>query len=642
MKDEGSDKRLSVKLNQYFEHNIKLSFVWDESVIIVTNDDKVYEFERRRSVKTIQYLIMNISNDNKKIKTIIDYSIVNELCNKQVIDFKNSHFHVIARTSDGKVYCWGRNAWKGCLGNGKNDWKTYKPELNEYLSEKQIIDICCGKLHTIVLTNSGEVYSWGCNDSGQIGIASDSEAVLIPQQVVFQLRDGEKVKAISCGLNHSLALSDGGRVFSWGDNHYKQMGVSSDSLFKSSKPILIEMNEIIIEKISCGRNHNLLLSREADIYVFGDNSDGQLGIGDKETQMTPKKLNVSDQIFKDISSHSHCNISVAFSVNGLYYIWGRCERKVITEPKQIKFNSFEEIFEYYLKVNFKPIENRIIEFDYNFLKNGKYEADFKQIKELGEGGYGKVFKVEKLPNDSFEDYFILYKKLDKENFAIKKIEFKAEYEKEFLNELETSPIVYELDNQNVIKYHNIWFENDFTLKNGNKIYSNNFILHIQMELCDKTLNEFIEEIKNDSDLYSNEMLTELGFNLANVILIQILKGVNYLHKQNPQIIHRDLSPWNIMLKIGDPVYSLELEMELEWLGFGMPTFEKYSKSIVKIADLGLATIHKYASHSHTEDRGHISFQAPEVEKGGDYDTRADIYSLGLVLQQLFIIDVNRY
>ena len=81
------------------------------------------------------------------------------------------------------------------------------------------------------------------------------------------------------------------------------------------------MNEIIIEKISCGLIHNLLLSREGDIYVFGDNSDGQLGTGDKETQITPKKMNIKEK-FTDISAHSLYNISVALSVNDLYYIWG--------------------------------------------------------------------------------------------------------------------------------------------------------------------------------------------------------------------------------------------------------------------------------------------------------------------------------
>ena len=108
-------------------------------------------------------------------------------------------------------------------------------------------------------------------------------------------------------------------------------------------------------------NHNLLLSRDGDIYVFGDNSYGQLGTGDRETQITPKKLNIKEK-FTEISAHFHENISVALSENGYYYIWGNCE-EVITEPKETEFKSFEEIFENYLKINYKPIEKRIISFD---------------------------------------------------------------------------------------------------------------------------------------------------------------------------------------------------------------------------------------------------------------------------------------
>ena len=64
-----------------------------------------------------------------------------------------------------------------------------------------------------------------------------------------------------------------------------------------------------------------------------------------------------------------------------------------------------------------------------------------------------------------------------------------------------------------------------------------------------SLNDFIKEMKKDKNLYSNEMLTESGYDKANEIFIQILNGVNYLHKQNKPIIHRDLNPMNIMLKI---------------------------------------------------------------------------------------------
>jgi serine/threonine protein kinase len=69
-----------------------------------------------------------------------------------------------------------------------------------------------------------------------------------------------------------------------------------------------------------------------------------------------------------------------------------------------------------------------------------------------------------------------------------------------------------------------------------------------MELCDKTLENVTNEFDKDSNLKSNRTLTTVGYYIATKIFLQILKGVNHLHKQNPSIISRDLKPANILLK----------------------------------------------------------------------------------------------
>jgi alpha-tubulin suppressor-like RCC1 family protein len=68
----------------------------------VTKEDKVYEFER--NLETLLEL-------DKKNISFIESKIVNELCFKHIIDFKNGWYHVIARTIEGNVYCWGQNVW---------------------------------------------------------------------------------------------------------------------------------------------------------------------------------------------------------------------------------------------------------------------------------------------------------------------------------------------------------------------------------------------------------------------------------------------------------------------------------------------------------------------------------------------------
>jgi serine/threonine-protein kinase len=138
-----------------------------------------------------------------------------------------------------------------------------------------------------------------------------------------------------------------------------------------------------------------------------------------------------------------------------------------------------------------------------------------------------------------------------------------------------------------------------------------------MELCDKTLDDVIKEFDKESHLKTNGTLTTAGYCIASNIFLQILEGVNHLHKQNPPLIHRDLKPANILLKKSD------------------------SKGIcVKIADFGLMAIHKLLEKSHTIDKGTPKYTAPEVINSRNYNTKADIYSLGVIFRNLFDLEIT--
>jgi alpha-tubulin suppressor-like RCC1 family protein len=579
--------QFSNKISEEIKKNIKFihifnynNFLNDKNVILVTNDDEVFCFGSNT------YGVLGFGHQ----KEIKELSINEYLSNKQIIDFKNSLFHTIARTIDGKLYCFGCNEW-GLLGIGIEDKEIYSPQLNEYLLNENIIDICCGSSHTLALTSNNGVYAWGWNYFGQIGIKSNRD-VFKPIRV--NEFNGEKVKAISCGLWHSMALTESGRVFSWGNNAWGQLGIENSeeehiSEFSNS-PKLIKLDEnIVIEKISCGSEHSLLLSRESDIYGSGRNEFRQLGTNtEKEIQLKPIKL-IHSQKFIEISSHCTHFFSAALSKNNLYYVWGNCgENETINEPKETEFQSFQELFAHYFEIAPK----------FDLIMTGKYTKYWSEISKFGSGSFGTVFKVKHISSD--------------ETFAIKKISLKEKKEvKEYIDkEFNTSLIILNHENEFLVKYHEVWYENEFEIINGLREWIENYTIYIQMDLCDKTLSQFSEEIKKDPKLYSNESLTELGFYISSKMFIQILKGVNYLH--NKKIIHRDLKPDNILLKSGT----------------------------IKIGDFGLAKAHDM-NIVHTGDKGAVKYAAPEVLSSEPYDTRADIYSLGIILQELFEIDINR-
>jgi serine/threonine protein kinase len=276
-------------------------------------------------------------------------------------------------------------------------------------------------------------------------------------------------------------------------------------------------------------------------------------------------------------------------------------------PQSTKYESFEDI----LRAN-EMIENiktfgKLIEFKDSFVKNDFYSKNFEEIKELGSGSFGSVFKV-KIREDS-EDYDV-YRMMGRDYSAVKKIEFTSVDKNAIIREYLNYKIIARnySENEYLVVHFDAWFEESIVSNQSG------ISLYIQMELCDKTLDDVIKELTDDSTLKSAESLTAVGYYIASQIFIQILKGVNHLHKQNPSLIHRDLKPDNILLK------------KDEVKGFR-----------VKIADIGLAVIHNHSGQLHTLDRGTVKYMAPEVASNKKYETKADIYSLGVIFEELFAL-----
>jgi serine/threonine protein kinase len=121
-------------------------------------------------------------------------------------------------------------------------------------------------------------------------------------------------------------------------------------------------------------------------------------------------------------------------------------------------------------------------------------------------------------------------------------------------------------------------------------------------------------------------LTPIGYFIASQLFIELVEGLQYLHKEN--IIHRDLKPSNILLKNGFLNSNL-LERD-------------YKRRFLKISDFGLLALHRFSQQTHSLDKGTPKYMAPEVIYNEKYGFEADIYSIGVILTQLLIIDMSRY
>mmetsp|Transcript_74078 Transcript_74078/g.162113 ORF Transcript_74078/g.162113 Transcript_74078/m.162113 type:complete len:625 (-) Transcript_74078:114-1988(-) len=133
--------------------------------------------------------------------------------------------HGLLLTDEGVVYSWGVNNGKGQLGRGENpeepapitSWNKGKDETDV------MVQIACGREHSLALSQSGVLYAWGSNKAGQLGLGLSSrlKEVRIPTPVVLSRKDPSiRVKSCSCAPESSACVTTTGEVYVWGATSY--------------------------------------------------------------------------------------------------------------------------------------------------------------------------------------------------------------------------------------------------------------------------------------------------------------------------------------------------------------------------------------------------------------------------------------
>lgn len=238
--------------------------------------------------------------------------------------------HRAVITESGQVYTWGMNFY-GQLGNGTTRESrepvniTEKFELN---NEEKIVKIVSGSHHNIALTSIGRIFTWG--KKGVLGDGT-SENKLLPNEITdnFSLKQNEIITDIFTNerADHSIAITSKGAVYTWGDNSYGQLGdgTTRNKLSPVNITSYFVTSSMENSVFSLGSDHTLALLPDGQIYSWGRNNKGQLGTGTKEDSQLPLHINNKFNISyneKIISINVSLYHSQALTDKGNLYSWG--------------------------------------------------------------------------------------------------------------------------------------------------------------------------------------------------------------------------------------------------------------------------------------------------------------------------------
>ena len=225
------------------------------------------------------------------------------------------HMHSAFVTSEGEVWCWGMGLY-GQLGQG-NRFDLWLPTQVNDLVGVVVTHVACGHHYTLASTGAGACYAWGRGRYGCLGLGNLQDC-LKPQRLEGLSR--VHVVKLVAGNCNPLALSDDGKLYSWGRGRFGTHGLGHTSDVLEPHVMGLPEDRIVVD-MDCGRHHCALLTIKGEVWCWGSGQGYSLGTGNEKDSMTPVRV---DSIRKFVIVQVSCggNRTAAVARGGNLYMWG--------------------------------------------------------------------------------------------------------------------------------------------------------------------------------------------------------------------------------------------------------------------------------------------------------------------------------
>ncbi|KAK1941892.1 Ultraviolet-B receptor UVR8 [Phytophthora citrophthora] len=266
---------------------------------------------------------------------------------RMLLDVACGDTHVVGASEQGYLLTWGDVCEsRRCTKQSRSEEEATIPRVVQSLLHKRIVQVACGASHSFALAEDGDVFSWGIGRSGALGHGLNAheqtfDSVASPMEVLAL--KGRRVMQIACGDMHSAALLQNGELLTCGLGEYGRLGrqigrtdIGDDSECSSwFAPVIFQREGVRCTYVACGAAHTMVTSGPHELYVFGWNSSGQLGVGDCRDRSVPTRVAYFDTVRQSsgavlppltiatiAAGKQHSLVS---SPDGRLYAWGNDE-----------------------------------------------------------------------------------------------------------------------------------------------------------------------------------------------------------------------------------------------------------------------------------------------------------------------------
>jgi alpha-tubulin suppressor-like RCC1 family protein len=221
-------------------------------------------------------------------------------------------YFTAAVKTDGTLWTWGRNN-QGQLGD--NTTTIRSTPVTTFAGGTNWKQVSCGNLMMASIKTDGTLWTWGSNGYGRLG---DNQTGLTKPTPITTFAGGTNWKQVSCGQSHTWAIKTNGTLWTWGINNSGQLG--DNTLVAKLTPVTTFAGGTNWKQSACGHTHSAAIKTDGTLWTCGSNNAAQLGDNTTTQRNTPVTTFAGGNNWKQVACGT--NFTSTIKTDGTIWDWG--------------------------------------------------------------------------------------------------------------------------------------------------------------------------------------------------------------------------------------------------------------------------------------------------------------------------------